>query len=83
MENNTVNPSKVKGAGTKGAIIVATNPSPSSEKNELICSSKYEAITLDSSKGFSITKGGYKKNTPEIIAKRMAKMKDKGEEMSH
>lgn len=81
MGSHTVDSRKSKGLGTKSRKIVATNPSPSSKKNELICSAKYESITLDFSKGITI--GKYNKNTPEIIAKRKAKMRDNGEEMLH
>ncbi len=71
MGSHTVDPRKVKGTGTKSRKIVATNPSPNSKKDELICSAKYQALTLDFSKGITLAK--YNKNTPEVVAKRLAK----------
>lgn len=81
MGSHTVDSKKLEGAGTRSAIIVATNPSPSAKKDELICSAKYEGFTLDFSKGVTI--GKYNKNTPEIVAKRKAKMRSVGEGMTH
>lgn len=80
MGSHTVDPKKIEGAGTESVIIVATNPSPNTKKKELVCSAKYEASTLDFSKGVTI--GKYNKNTPEIVAKRNAKMRS-SEEMTH
>ena len=82
MGNHTVDPRKFEGAGTKSLKIVGTNPTPSRNK-ELICSAKYEGITLDFSKGITI--GRLNRNTPEIVAKRQAakKIKDRDEGISH
>ena len=70
MGSHTVDPKKSKGAGEGSLYIVATNPRPNYKKKELVCGAKYEATTLDFSKG--ITFGKYEKNTLEILAKRKA-----------